>query len=357
MKKIIFFLFIVLLNAKIVTNCLNVTGNGSNKNEAIKDALILAVSQYKGISIKQVEFLQNKINNISINDKDVSVMQNNYANKIVATTGGFIKNFRIINSENEGGNYKVTIKVCFNEYKNTGNPPSKRKTIAVLPFLEDKNLVFTKYVVEDLTQVRKFNVIDRVDEKYLNLENLFWLKPTTDKNELIKLGKRIGSDYILIGKLNIKKNIKYEKMPLLDKYQKKEQFTLNADFKILDSVTGVVKWADSVKISGNDLNDVYTRAAKKIIEKIIYNIYPPRIINVEGKYITINYGANFFKKGDVLSIYTAKKALYDTYTKEFLGYEERKAGIAKIIRITPKFSIAVYKGEARKGYILRKVGK
>jgi len=357
MKKIVFFLFFVFLNAKIVTNCIVVTGNGNNKNEAIKDALVLAVSQYKGISIKQMEFLQNKINNVSVNDKDVSVMENNYVNEIVATTGGFIKNFRIINSENEGKNYKVTIKVCFNGYKNTGNSPNKRKTIAVFPFLEDKNLIFTKYIVEDLAQVRKFNVIDRLDEKYLDYENLFWLKPTTDKNELIKLQKRIGSDYILIGKLNLKRSVKYEKMPLLDKYQKKEQFTLNVDFKILDSVTGVVKWADSVKISGSNLDDVYISVAKKIIDKMIYNIYPPRIINVDGKYITINYGANFFKKGDVLSIYTAKKALYDTYTKEFLGYEERKAGIAKIIRIAPKFSIAIYKGEAKKGYILRKVSK
>jgi len=356
MKRAIILLFLFsLLNAKIITQCLFSEGEGINKKEAVKNALILAVSQYKGINIKQIELLKNRINNLSVDDKDVSVMQNSYENEIVTATEGFVRSFRIEKTKRTDNGYKVLLKVCFKGYKYTGNAPNHRRSIAVFPFLGDNNLVFTKYVIEYLSQSRKFNVIDRSDDTYLDIENLLWLKPTTDKNEIIKIGKRLGSDYILVGKIDIKKHTDYQKMPLLDKYEKKEYFLVKVDFKILDSVTGAVKWADSIELKGNDLDIIYKTLAKKLTEKMFYNIYPPKIVNVEGKYITINYGGNLFKTGDVLFIYSANKPVYDPYTKEFLGYEEKKVGVAKIIRVAPKFSQAIYKGRVKTGYILRKV--
>lgn len=351
--RFLLILIAVFLHAKIVNECLKVAADGINKNEAIKNALVLAISEYRGLSIAQVQVLKRKINNVYLNDKEVNYLKDEYSNKIISSTGGVIKSFRILDEARVGNGYRVVLKVCFNAYKDSGYLNS-RKAIAFFPFIGDDNLEFSRFLLEKLSQTRKFNVIDRLDSSVLDLENLFWLKPTTRKEEIIKLQKRIGSDYILVGRINLSKDVRYEKLPLLDRVKRVVKYKMKVEYKIFDSVRGILKWANSFEIEAKDKQSLFEIAAKRIIDDMIFNIYPPRIVKVDDKRIIINYGKGVLKKGDILYIFSAKKPLYDPYTKEFLGYEEKKVGIAKIIRVTPKFSVAVFRGEAKEGYILRK---
>jgi len=362
MKKFIVFFIVLFSYAKVVTSSLVVAGYGNTPNSAIKDALITAVSQIYGIDISaKINSFKSSITS-SFNDSSNVVINKSFLKNVKTYTSGKVKKFDILSITTHNNVYIAKLKVYFNEYKPTGLSASSRRTIAVFPFLgADKkfSIALTQNLVNLLSKVRKFNVIDRSDSAILDIEKLFLLDINTRSEEILKLHKRIGSDYILIGNVrDVKYKVKKIQKPLSDKIEYKKYAKVIIDYKILDTVSGIVKWGNrfifEIQIDNNDIYSLSEKVCKKIINDMIYNIYPPVIIAADDRYVTINVGGDFFKKGEIYEIYSKGEKLYDPYTKEFLGYNERKVGLTKIIKVNAKTSIGIYKGKARIGYIIRR---
>jgi len=82
-----------------------------------------------------------------------------------------------------------------------------------------------------------------------------------------------------------------------------------------------------------------------------------KIIKVTGKQIYINSGGgNGEKEGRVYGIYRMGEEMTDPDTGESLGSEEEKIGTAKVVKVSPKFSIAETKvSDVKKTDILKEV--
>lgn len=66
-----------------------------------------------------------------------------------------------------------------------------------------------------------------------------------------------------------------------------------------------------------------------------------KIIKIDGKRIYINSGgADGEKEGHVYGVYRSGETMVDPDTGESLGSEEEKIGMAKVVKVNPKFSIA-----------------
>lgn len=79
-----------------------------------------------------------------------------------------------------------------------------------------------------------------------------------------------------------------------------------------------------------------------------------KIIKITGKQIFINSGgADGEKEGRVYGIYRMGEEMTDPDTGESLGAEEEKVGTAKVVKVTPKYSIAETKASVNKTDILR----
>ena len=89
-------------------------------------------------------------------------------------------------------------------------------------------------------------------------------------------------------------------------------------------------------------------------------IYPPIVLNFDGEDIMFNYGGSDVKVGTQFNLYRTGKEIFDPYTKESLGKQEKLIGTVTVVDVMPKFSIARFDDtktakEARQGDVLRPI--
>ncbi|NLI09652.1 MAG: hypothetical protein GX447_02700, partial [Elusimicrobia bacterium] len=105
------------------------------------------------------------------------------------------------------------------------------------------------------------------------------------------------------------------------------------------------------------------KAAREAVEKVVKELGKKfdeagpsavKIIKITGNQIYINSGeADGEKVGNVYHIFRVGEEMIDPDTGESLGAEEEKVGSAKIVKVTPKYSIAETKSSVQKTDILR----
>ncbi len=393
MKRIFFltaFLLLpLILSAKILTSYSIVEGVGATKSQAIKNALIEVIKETNGVSISSSRSYNKKIQEtgISVNSDSSHSMyvSENSQQRIKEATRGFIRSYSIVDSYQDAGEWHVKVRIKHLRYKVPGFSYKSRRRMVVFP-LEYKTTYdilntnvdgkevssrVTQAIISKLTQSRKFVMLDRENSSYYEAEKHFILSGNSPKDELLKLGKRLGADYLLIGKLldlqitSISNNNDLG-IPMDNSGSYRCIATIS--YRILAMATQQIKWSETVSYNfqipdKNVLKSaeaILSYASDKISDKILYHIlsdiYPPVIISVTPNDIIINQGGNSIQKGDVFNVYKKGVRLTDPYTGEYLGYEEIKSGEIVISRVTPKISYGhLLKGVASKGMILRMV--
>jgi len=386
MKKLICLFFLPLfLFAEISTVSVKAVGFGNSYSEAVKNALINAIGEVKGINIDAKKAFQKNLSQLAISvnsssNKIVKINDSIYS-QVISATKGFVKKFRILNVRKLSPyEYKATIIAYFSSYKTPGFNPKNRRSLAVIPFEykkiyyvnnfpingSDLSKLINQMVVTKITQTRKFTVLDRENNEYYNYEKNFLLSGNSAPEELSRLGKRLGADYFIIGKIldfSIKKIVSHNDYTGENYVTYKGFATIS--YRILCIATQQIKWADTFNLNFNLkpsnrievlISEAADKIAQKITNEIIFNIYPPKIIMVRGKIGIINMGGNFIHKGEIYNVYALGKTLIDPYTHEFLGRDELYIGTVKITKVLPKISyITLLRGKLKLGAILRKV--
>ena len=386
MKKIFFLIFFpFFIFAQVSTVSVEAVGFGNSYSEAVKNALINALAQAKGIKVDAKKVYQKNLSQVAISvngssNRLVKINDSVYS-QVASATHGFIKKFKILNvSKLSEYEYKADVLAYFSYYQTPGLNPRKRRSLAVFP-LKHKSYYFingirvdgekiskiiTQALVTKLTQTRKFTILDRENSNYYEAEKNFLLSPNTDPVELSRLGKRLGADYVIIGNIidfGVKKYVEHEEYTGENYVNFRGYATIS--YRILAIATQQIKWSDTlninVNISGNNrlaviLTNMADKIAQKITNEIVFNIYPPRIILVEGKKAVVNMGGNFIHLGEIFNVFALGKPLYDPYTHEFLGRDETFIGKVKVIRVLPKISyVILLSGNLQKGAVLRKI--
>ncbi len=390
MKKILLSLILLLplfLFAKVETTYLTVEGVGKTRAEAIRNGLIEAVKQTQGVAISSKRSYIKSIGEVGIMvDGDsthaVSISEQS-VKSINEATRGFIKKYSIVDSYQEGNNWIVKLQIAMKRYKSPGFNPNKRRKIAVIPFeYKDSYIIlgarekgrevskrFTQALITKITQSRKFTVLDRENSIYYQSEKNFILSGNSGKDELLKLGKRLGTDYLLIGQIldySIKKVTETNNIGIPETSRLVCNATIS--YRILMMATQQIKWSETLSKSFNleenrDINSAEAivaiasdKISSYILENILNNIYPPRIVAVTANNIIVNQGGNSIREGEIFKVFAKGERLVDPYTKEYLGYEEIEAGKIVIKSVKPKVSYArLLEGRVSKGMILRRI--
>ena len=391
MKKVFIFLMLsflpLIMFAKIETTYLSVQGVGDSKSEAIRNALIESIKQTNGVAIDSKRQYYKAINEVGVStdgDSSHSILISEHTQKrIREATSGFIKNYSISNAYQESGQWYVDLKIKFSNYKAPGHSAHKRRKIAIIPFeykytydmFRQKELgskvskIFTQSLISKITQSRKFSILDRENNKYYQQEKNMILSGDADKQEFLKLGKKLGADYLLVGQLldfSIDRTVETSSIGLPSIVSTKCNATIS--YRIIVMATSQIKWSETIsKTFDLDENLAQTSSeailastsdvlSGKIVENILSNIYPPKIVAVTSNSIIINQGGNSIQKNSIYKVYSNGQRLVDPYTNEFLGYEEIKVAEVVITTIKPKVSYArILRGKVSKGMILRKI--
>jgi TolB-like protein len=249
-----------------------------------------------------------------------------------------------------------------------------RPTIAVLDFAADKDTItfgqgfivretvetstafLTSELMTFLVKANKFDVVERSRMKDILTEQEFSESGYISPETAVKLGKLIGADYFVMGKIEqFQAGIESKKIPYTNEVQRQYEGKITVNVRIVDSRGGKVVAANKFIVEHEDrnrrrdkevtpddfLDALKEKAVKEIVNGIVEGVFPLKIIKIAGDNVYINRGAGVsFKVGDTLTVLSQGEGLVDPDTGESLGSAEDEIGRVEVVTIQKKFSTA-----------------
>lgn len=367
----------IVTQTKVTT--VNGVGEGLSREKAVDNALLEALGQINGVKIRR-----ESISSVaSIKSTDQSKSEFAYSSQIDKITKGKVDSYSILEVLDDGnGRYQATVQVTKTKVIKTslapGLSPKSRRSLAVIPFeaeLENfhvprmnlpASLVtkdFTQELVSSVTKTRKFAVLDRESFRAYNFEKrlLDFANPSSS-DELLRFGKVLGADYLLVGNFaEFKAQQVSNHMKITG--QTKNSFDVSAtlQYRVLATQTMQVKWSSTIRLQQSYPNETnfssashnfYQALSEKLTSEIMENIYPIKVADISSNgQVVLSQSVN---EGRIYDVFALGKKLYDAYTKEYLGQEENLIGSIQVTRKLPKVSYAdILSGSAKKGMIVR----
>ena len=157
-----------------------------------------------------------------VNDEDVKSSEA-FNQEVSTITDGLIKNWKILSESLDGNNHLVKLSVNISKFKKSVQ--TDRLRLAVVPFRAADSVkvnqtvskfegAITAQLENYLTQTRRFALIDRsfLAEQTKEL-NLISAGSTTSMSvdEIVKLGNRLGTDYLVVGRIEKANSVVSEK--------------------------------------------------------------------------------------------------------------------------------------------------
>ena len=345
---ILFFPFCV--SSKIEVKRVEVNGIGLTQQLAVESGLIEAISQINGAKIAaEIKTSLSQTTNNNETDVDKSFNKN-----VLKFTEGNVKSYKVLSTFKEGNFYKVKLSVDVSKFKKSIQ--TKRLRLAVIPFrlsdtlkvndtVKNFNNSITSKIENYLTQTRKFALIDRtfIEEQTKELNFISsGIKTSMSSDEIARLGNRIGTDYLVVGRIEKANSFVTEKQSKVsDSVKKFLNTNVVLTLRIIDVATTQIKFSETYKKSTNSSIDIVASdLALNIGEEIINSIYPIRIINASSTQVILGQGGKTMKTGDLFKVYQLGKKMKDPYTGENLGREEIEVATIQIKTIKPKTSEA-----------------
>jgi len=313
-------------------------GNGKSEKDAIKDALVAAVSQIRGLSISSKEM-------ISIRDQisnETSTSTTDYKNKINSYTKGVVSQYEVleVSQSKIPGFLSVKVKSTIPVY--AAGPQINRLRLAVVPLIisqriSDKNSAsqyagnWMSSLEEGLVQSRRFAMLDRSFNDAINKEISQYTSGQFSNSELARLGQRAGTDYLITGELRTY-SLQDQSVinPLTGQKIPRSSTLSEISLRIIDVATSQVKFAKTYGES------------KTAVADIINAIYPLAIVSVSDISVTLGAGGDDIKIGNKFRVIALGKELKDPYTNESLGREEMTVGEIEITDVQSRTSQAKY---------------
>ena len=370
MKKYLFiFVFLACaLNAEIVTHTstkiASGEGHGLTREEAINNAIIEAVGKISGVNVSSMK----RSSTQAISDNSGSNIVDTYSNDISKATKGRADTYNIISAEQDGSGRWIAVVEIKNSkttksYKAPGLDNKQRRSLSVFnaSYGETRGLgeSLKSHVITNLTQSRKFNILDRDNGGYYEMEKALISSGNAGGDEIYKLKNVLGSDYLMI--FNIKgAQARTKQSNLTSKNITKAEVAV--DYQVILFATREVKYSNTLTMSVSVKDDLksneaaFKKIADKITSDILNAIYPLKIANINGQEVVFTQNLSV---GERFDCFSQGKALKDSYTKQGTGdmRVETRAGQVEITRADPKLSYAkIIEGNMKEGYICRPLG-
>jgi len=361
-----------------------VLGRGGNREQAIKNALYIAVGQVRGVKVDsgRYEFAFRgaggditaegpKGRRIEFGAVDVATEGTTYTTEIA----GLVKTYDILEEKQiDEDTYQVKLRAAVYDY--TARRTKKVK-IALMPLKTLKNsypflglsvaadnltALFAQRLAVGLTQTNKFAVLDRESLSDFAREKQILLSEDAPLGEQAKLAATLGADYLLVGTISEAKIEKIQRHLQVADYTAREfKARFAFDYRLVDSYTKQIVYASvaqkylenqQVRELADEQNpaewdpaqvrDAFISAvANDVIAAIIDRVYPIRValIQKDGQ-IILNQGGDKISKAMLLDVFTEAEELFDSDTKESLGKVEILIATVRVEKVGQRLSFA-----------------
>ncbi len=324
-----------------------VDAEAASKEQAVSKGLVEALQQVTGVAIAATQQSRVALAAMARADGSAAAQLTEASQaELMRQTNGIVRSYRILDvMELPGQLVVVHLSVVVEKFAPKGINNENRRRIAVTVFatggaktspaaerLQDQ-------ISASLTQARRFAVVDRSQDSAYVREMALVQGETAGVAERARVGQVIGADYIVTGKLRQTAGMHSERVIGLtgEVVSTNTAGSSEVDFQVIEIATRQIKWANTVRFSGNNVNEI----GAKIADEITQTIYPMRLISFDDiTNMIINQGGTSLHPGQRYQAMVMGEMMFDPYTHEALGQVEQVSGIVEIQRVDTKLSYA-----------------
>ncbi len=355
-----------------------VVGRGSDRGQAVKNALCDAVSRVRGVKVDSgsyefafrgagagIETQQPGGSRLQFDSVGVTTRGTAYTTEIE----GLVKGYDVLEEKQlQDGSYQVKLKVSVFDYGARGR--TGRIKIALMPaktmnrsysFLgltvsgETLSKLFSHLLAVGLTQTNKFAVLDRESVTDFDREKRVVFSQDAPLRERARIAETLGAHYLLIGTITRARIEKIERYLRAARYTSQEfKARFVFDYRLVDSSTKQVVFAsiaqkyledeqvrdladewDPAEWDPAQVRDAFlTVVANEVVEEIIDRVYPTRIVAIQPDgTVVLNLGGSRISEGMLLDVFAEGRQVRDPDTGESLGRIENRVGTVEIQRV------------------------
>ena len=251
---------------------------------------------------------------------------------------------------------------------NTLSCEAEENTVAVIP-LEDISMYNEKFsdldpasvMTEELTAAfsksGQYNMISRNKIDKVLDDMGFLTNEAIDQESAIEIGKMLGAQYVVVGKVAILRLSAAGKVLGLKSHSSRSRAKLSLRYRLVDVQTGEIKFAGTVKGEGEGTGDDDTvmyeacqDAAQNVLKDVLIDLRV-KIADISSDKIYIDGGKRFgFSEGETLVVVRDTRPI--EINGKVVGLEETELGNILIIDI--KDDYAVCKITKQNGGIIQK---
>ena len=178
----------------------------------------------------------------------------------------------------------------------------------------------------------------------------------------------LGADYLLYGVID-RVVVEDQSKTIEITGERKNRLAGLAEvrFTVLATATRQVKWSSAIALDQvfparlhpeRAAAQLLQGVAAAMVDELTENIYPPKVTAVvaPGQFV-VNRGGNTVAPGDLFEVFAIGEQLIDPDTGEPLDRIEMSVGIAQIVDVKPKYSVAELisgSAELSRGMVLRR---
>lgn len=336
------------VQAQVILREVVATGGGGDAAKATVDALENAIAQVGGMRLSTSTTLtMSEVTTGGATSFDEQFRQN-----IEKVTRGVVKSYTVLESGMSPGSGRAHVKIraVIPTYKQSEQ--LKRLRLAVIPlrvtgaaasrpgaadFAESVSASLEAF----LTQTRKFAMIDRrsTDTGHKELQRVNSRNAPIE--ETVKIGMRVGADYMVIAALNDFNVQEIQQQRITGRTVTRTSAPVGVDVRVIDIATGQIKFAHTYSNSGRlpsgmALAQYASDIGADVGHVISTAIYPIAVVAISGSEVTLNQGGETVQVGRIYRVVSLGQNLIDPHTKESLGQEELEVGRIEITSVTDR---------------------
>jgi len=291
--------------------------------------------------------------------------------QILSEAEGYVKSYEVISIEKslDGSGWAAVLFVQIPKYVATGQDRSKMRTMAVLPFrvqsgsytvgsqtfpAEEVSWQLNHKLISELTQARKFRMLDREYVEEYGAEKALLKSGEVPVEETLRLGQRLGSDFMIVGIITGYKIIEGEKVTL-GVARVDRTVDLVFEYRVIEVAPQEIRWSGSVDLTldhkslknlttSDDLmqvqNVVLSKAAATVASEVLEVIFPVKVLGVVGNEVALNQGGIRIKQGQLFDVFTIGNKVIDPDTGRKIRIDGPRVATIEVINVLPKYSIA-----------------
>lgn len=320
-------------------------GEGSSVHHATASALSAAVAQVNGTALASSQMSSELSLLLETQDQSAFASSSAMAEVISQQTQGLIRDYKVTDQIQESGVWTVFVEARVVKYARSAQ--ADRLRMSVMPFKaagsgrEEAGNRFVSELGNHLTQSRRFAMLDRQFEAERQLEMAINASPDAAMEEMVKLGNRLGTDYMIVGSID-DASVHSRDTALAGRTITTRTARFAVTYRVIDAPTGQVKFADSWSraVEGTSVAALANQAAEAVSRQIVDAIAPVVVEGISGDELFLGQGGRSIKVGQRYRLLRHGDAITDSYTGESLGRQESEVGLVEITEVQSKFAKA-----------------